>query len=302
MVLSKNIQGALFMASAMAAFAVGDTMSKFLVQDMNVGQIIFIRGIGTTLCMAIIAWRMGAFCSPSQLLDRMLFLRIGVEALATVSYITALGMIPFASVSAIQQAIPLVVTLGAALFFREAVGWRRWTAICVGLVGVLIILRPDPQGLSAGALLAFGSMLFTASRDLATRAVDRAVPSSMITLCTSGFITVVGAFLVAPLGGWSPMSQLNWLHLAIGAKAVMIGYQSAILGMRTGDVSFVAPMRYLGLIFSATAGFLIFREFPDHTTLIGAAIVIVAGLYTFYREARRRNEVAAEATGPEIGH
>jgi drug/metabolite transporter (DMT)-like permease len=301
MVLSKNVEGALFMASAMAAFAVGDTMSKLLVTNMNVGQIIFLRGFATTSIVALIVWRLRAFCHPRLLLDRMLFLRICFEVLATTTYITALGLTPFANVSAIQQAIPLVATFGAALFFGEKVGWRRWMAILVGLIGVLIILRPGSDGLAAGALFAISGMLFTASRDLATRAVDRAIPSSMITLCTSAFVTIAGGVLVGPLGGWTPITSDSWIFLGIGAVAAMIGYQAAILGMRTGEVSFVSPMRYLSLIFSATAGFFVFGEYPDYGTLLGAAIVIGAGIYTFYREARRgRMSAVPPPVGPRI--
>lgn len=301
MALSKNVEGALFMASAMAAFAVGDTMSKILVAGMNVGQIIFLRGLATSLFTALIVWRLGAFCRPAVLLDRMLFLRICFEILATTTYITALGLTPFANVSAIQQAIPLVVTFGAALFFREKVGWRRWLAILVGLIGVMIILRPGGDGLASGALFAIAGMLFTASRDLATRAVDRSIPSSMITLCTSLSITMAGGIMIIPMGGWMPVATESWIFLGIGAVAAMIGYQAAILAMRTGDVSFVSPMRYLSLIYSAAAGFFIFAEYPDYGTFLGAGIVIVAGLYTFYREARRGRMITVPPpAGPRI--
>lgn len=301
MALSTNVQGALFMATAMAAFAVGDTMSKILVHEMNVGQIIFIRGLAMTLFMTLLAWRLKALRHPRLLMDRMLLLRVCLEALATATYVTALGLVPFATVSAMQQAIPLVVTLGAALFFHEPVGWRRWTAIVVGLAGVLVILRPDGHGLAAGALIAIGSMFFTAARDLSTRAISREIPSLMISLCTSGFITVVGAVLIPALGGWKPVAAIDGLHLAIGALGAAAGYQAAILGMRTGDVSFVSPMRYLGLIFSAASGFLVFGEIPDRWTFAGAGIVIAAGIYAFYREARRKRHPATPPlAGPRI--
>ncbi len=301
MPLSRNATGAVFMASAMASFAVGDTMSKFLVADMNVGQIIFLRGIAATCFTAILVWRLRAFCPLRNLLDKMLFLRIGCEILATTTYITALGLTPFANVSAIQQAIPLVVTIGAAVFFRELVGWRRWSAILVGLIGVMIILRPGSDAMTTGALLALAGMLFTAARDLSTRAVSPAIPSSIITFCTSLTITIVGGLIVHPLGGWVPVATVNWGFLCIGAVAAMTGYQFAILAMRTGEVSFVSPMRYLSLIFSAVAGFVVFGEYPDSGTLLGAAIVIGAGLYTIYREARRKQSLTAPPlVGPRI--
>lgn len=289
------------MGTAMAAFSLGDTMSKLLVANINTGQIIFIRGLAMSVFMVIIVWKLKAYRPIRQLFNRMLVLRICCEAMASLTYITALGLIPFANVSAIQQAIPLVVTLGAALFFREQVGWRRWSAIVIGLVGVLIILRPDTSGLKAGALVAIGSMFFTASRDLATKAVDRGIPSSLISLCTSIFVTAMGGLAIIPMGGWTAVTASDAAHIAIAALAAMTGYQTAILGMRTGDVSFVSPMRYLSLIFAAASGYFVFREMPDLWTSIGAGIVIAAGIYTFYRETRRNSTAAVPpAVGPRI--
>jgi len=191
-----------------------------------------------------------------------------------------------------------VVTFGAALFFNEPVGWRRWSAILVGLIGVLIIIRPGPEGFTPAALLCVASVLTTAGRDLATRSIDRDIPSLMVTFVSAVTVAFFGGLLIPSLGGWQPPSWASLSHLLMASVLVLIGYQSVIVAMRTGEVSFVAPFRYTSLIFSGLLGFIFFAELPDVWTLTGAAIVIASGLYTFYREAKRRVAPVAQESEP----
>lgn len=288
MQLTKNTQGALLMAASMAGFSCSDALSKTIIATMNAGEIIFIRGLFTTFFVFLLAHRMGALRSWKVVLQPMIALRIACEAIAAATYITALGMMPLANASAIQQAVPLAVTLGAVLFLKEPVGWRRWMAIVVGFIGVLIIIRPGPEGFTTAALLAIACMFATAARDLATRCIDKNVPSLMVTVCTAISISVFGALCIAPLGGWQPVSMASLLQILLASILVLIGYQAVILAMRTGEISFIAPFRYLSLIWSALLGLIIFGEMPDGWAIFGAAIVIASGIYTFYRENKRR--------------
>ncbi len=287
MARTRNTQGALYMAAAMAAFSCSDALSKSVISVMNAGQIMFLRGIVTSILVYLLARRMGALRSWKVILQPMVMLRVIFEALAAATYITALGMMPIANASAILQSLPLAVTLFAALFLKEPVGWRRWSAIVIGFIGVLIIIRPGPQGFTAATLLVVASVFVTAGRDLATRYVDKDVPSLMVTVCTAIFITFFGAALIAPFGGWRPITPTSLTHIMLAAVMVLIGYQTVIQAMRTGDISVVAPFRYLSLIFSALLGLIFFGEMPDFWTGVGSLIVIASGLYTFYRESKR---------------
>jgi drug/metabolite transporter (DMT)-like permease len=301
MARSKNTEGAIYMATAMASFACSDALSKSVISVMNAGEIMLLRGILTSVIVYLLARRSGALRSYRVIFQPMILLRVVCEALAAVTYITALGMMPIANASAIIQALPLAVTLGAAVFLKEPVGWRRWSAIMVGFAGVLIIVRPGPEGFTPAALIVIASMFITAARDLSTRCVDKSVPSLMVTVCTAIGVSVVGGVLIAPLGGWRPVSPNSMLHLALASVMVLAGYQTAILAMRTGDIAFVAPMRYLSLIFAALLGFVFFAETPDRWTIVGAAIVIASGLYTFYRESRRRSaRKLAQRSDPRV--
>jgi drug/metabolite transporter (DMT)-like permease len=295
---SSNTQGAIYMTIAMAAFSAGDALSKSVISEMNAGQIMCMRGVITSVLVYLIARQMGALRSWRIILKPMVAIRVLCEILAAVTYITALGMMPIANASAILQSLPLVVTFGAVLFFAEPVGWRRMLAILAGLVGVMIIVRPGADGFTLAALLCIASVLATAGRDLATRSVDPDIPSLMITVITAISVSLFGAILAPMLGGWQTVSAVSFSHIGLAAVLVLIGYQCIIVAMRTGDISFVAPLRYTSLIFSALLGWMFFAEVPDNWTVIGAAIVILSGLYTFYREAKRHGAQVAQQSEP----
>lgn len=294
---SRNMRAALFMCISMAGFTMNDVIAKVASESMNMGQVMLVRGLFATSFIALIAWHQGALARPRLLLHPLVLLRAVCEAAATVSFLVALSHLPIAEVSAVLQALPLAVTMGAALFFSEPVGWRRWLAILVGLVGVLIILRPGTEAFSVYSALTLSCVLFCSVRDLVTRVVPAAVPSLLVSTTTALSVTICGAALVTPLGGWTQMSLGLVALIALGAVLLLIGYHFIIMSMRTGDISFVAPYRYTALLWAILLGFLVFGDVPDLTMSIGAAIVVASGLYTLYRERLvGRRKVAAEST------
>lgn len=298
MALSDNTRGALFMASAMAAFACNDAMVKTMTQELSIAQIMAVRGVMTTILVFSVARLLGVSLSPKWLMNPLVLLRTAFELGATLAFFSALARIEFASAASIMQSLPLAVTLGAAVLFKEPVGWRRWTAIAVGFFGVLLILRPGPEGFQPAALFAVAAILFTTGRDLTTRRISSEVPTMTVTLFTSFVVMVVGFALIVPMGGWQPVSGTSWLMLALTSVTVFAGYQAVIIAMRGGEISFVAPFRYTSLIWALIIGVLIFGERPGISVLIGAAIVIGSGLYTFYRESRRAIDTAKTAAVP----
>jgi drug/metabolite transporter (DMT)-like permease len=290
-----NFKGAFLMSFAMAGFTVNDAMVKLVAPQLNTGQIMFIRGLLTSVLIFAVAWWLGALRPLKMLMDRYLVLRTCGEICASITYVSALRMLPLPNAAAILQALPLAVTMGAALFFSESVGLRRWAAILIGLLGVLVIIRPGAEGFTIGALLVVGSVVAAATRDLSTRRINPQIPSLLISAVTALVITVVGGLLIVPFGGWQPMTRFEIGALAFGACALFAGYQSVIMAMRIGDISFIAPFRYTGLIWSIVLGIFMLAEFPDAWMLAGSALVISAGLYSFYHESRTSRLVDAEA-------
>ncbi|CAD7035290.1 EamA/RhaT family transporter [Pseudorhizobium halotolerans] len=298
MVSPENTRGALYMSLAMASFTFNDALVKSVTSSLSVAQIITVRGVMTTVLVYFVARRLGALRRLAVVFQPLILLRTFFEIGATLTFISALGQIDFANVTSIMQSLPLAVTLGAAIFLKEPVGWRRWAAILVGFFGVLIILRPTADGFASASLLVVAAVFFTSSRDLVTRRIVADVPSLTITLFTAAANTIVGAFLIVPMGGWQPMTWENFLPLVIAALLVFSGYQAVIMAMRTGEISFVAPFRYTSLIWGLVLGILFFGERPDAFVYVGAAIIIVSGLYSFYREGKRRREAMARSQQP----
>lgn len=290
---NRNLRGAILMALAMAGFALNDAMVRLIAGQLNTGEIMFLRGAMTTMIIALFAWRMKSSLSLAMLRDRALMLRTLCEALASIAYVHALSLMPLSNAAAIMQALPLMVTMGAALFLGEKVGWRRWLAISAGFIGVLVIIRPGSDGFSAASLIVIGSVLTAAARDLATKRIMAGSPTILVSGAASLAVTLTGALLIEPMGGWRPPAFSHIAALAFGAMMLFTAYQTLIMAMRTGDISFIAPFRYTSLLWSILVGVLFLGERIDMWIISGAGIVVAAGVYMFYRENKLRRLTAA---------
>jgi drug/metabolite transporter (DMT)-like permease len=239
--LSPNIRGSLFMAVGMAGFTMNDTITKAVSSEMNFGQVMLVRGLFAIVLIAALAFHRRAVRPLRTLMMKPVALRVVGEVGGTISFLAAIVHLPLANTAAIFQALPLAVTLGAALTFGEPVGWRRWLAITAGFVGVVIIVRPGVEGFNQFSLFALISVIFCAVRDLATKRIPAQIPSLFITLLTTVAVTTAGGVILVPLGGWTPPSGGALGLLALAAVLLLIGYQFVIMALRTGDISAVAP-------------------------------------------------------------
>ena len=285
------------MSAAMAAFTINDAITKAVSSEMNFGQIMLVRGLVAIVLIAALAWHRDALRPLRTLMMKPVALRVVGEIGGTISFMAAIVHLPLANTAAIFQALPLAITFGAALIFGEPVGWRRWSAIAAGFVGVLIVVRPGIEGFNQFSLLALTSVVFCAVRDLATRQIPAQIPSLFITLVTTVTITITGAVILLPLGGWTAPSGGALGLLALAAVLLLIGYQCIIMALRSGDISAVAPFRYSALLWAMVLGYLVFGDVPDTMMVAGASIIVLSGLYAFYRERKRHRPVAADASG-----
>jgi len=306
MALSSNMRGALFMTLAMSAFTINDAISKHVAEVMNVGQLMFVRGIFATALIGTLAWAGGAFRSGPWLFHPLVWLRAVGDLASTLTFLLALSHMPLANVSAILQSTPLAVTMGAALFLGEPVGWRRWVAIAAGFAGVMIVVRPGFEGFDAYALYALACVASCVVRDLATRRLPPDMPSLLVATVTAGFIGLFGGLAIVPLGGWMPMDWRTLGELFVASVLLIIGYQAIIKAMREGDISFVAPFRYTALVWAIALGMVMFGDVPDLAMILGSTLVIASGLYTLYRERKRgatrpAAETNAAAMAPDGG-
>lgn len=285
--LSQNMRGALYMSASMAGFSSNDAMIKLVSSDLPLFQAILMRGSFLVLMLGAIAWGSGALRVRLGPRDRKIMgLRTAGEIGGTFCFLTALFNMPIANASAILQSLPLAITLAAALFFAEPVGWRRYLAIAIGFAGVLVIVRPGSDGFNSYSLFAVAAIGFIVMRDLSTRALSAAVPSLYAAFVTGAAITVAAGVVVVVLQDWVTPEPGHFLILGIGAVCLIVGYIFGVMSMRVGEIAVVSPFRYTLLIWAICFGWLLFGERPDAFMLLGSAIIIGTGLYTFYRERR----------------
>lgn len=281
-----NLRGGVLMVAAMAAFAVEDMLVKLVAASIPPGQIIVAIGLGSTLVLGLIALRQRQPLVTPALLHPLVILRNLAEMSGTAGFITAITLLPLGTAAALHQTLPLAMTLGAALFLGEKVGWRRWLAVALGFAGVLVILRPSGEGLSGLAAAASMTAVFSlAVRDLATRRVAGAVSSLSLALWGSVAFIPSGLLLMAVSGTpWVLPRGFDWPMLAGVAGAGVTGYWLMVVATRVGEVSAIMPYRYSRLVFAMALGFLAFGERPDALMLLGSALIVGSGLYTFVRE------------------
>ena len=217
---------------------------------------------------------------------RLSLLRGVAEVATAYFFLNALFNMPLANVTAVLQSAPLSVMLAAALVLREPIGWRRISAALIGFCGVLMIVRPGPDGFNIYALYTLIAVACLTVRDIATRKLSKEAPTLLVTAVTSGMIFVFFGGL-SLIEGWVPLDgSSGWL---IGGATLMVlgAYLASVQAMRVGEVSFVSPFRYTALLLGLLLGFAVFGDWPTDLTLLGAAIVVGSGLYSFWRESLR---------------
>ena len=280
----ENLRAIALMVLSMAGFAIEDMLIKIIALEMPTGQFLILIGAGGALIFTAMSRRQGQAVLSADFLRPSIIIRNLGEVIGTLGFVTALVLTPLSSASAILQATPLAVTLGAALFLGEAVGWRRWSAILIGFCGVIAVIRPGLDGFEPASLFAVLGVIGLATRDVATRAAPARISSAVLSAHGFAMLVPAGALLLCISGGATAPSALGYglllAALAIGVSA----YYALTLAMRLGDVAVVTPFRYVRLVFALAIGVTVFNEQPDAWTVIGAAIIILSGLYTVFRE------------------
>jgi drug/metabolite transporter (DMT)-like permease len=289
-----NSRGVLAMSAGMASFVANDALVKVVSESLPASQLIFIRGLFATVLLLAAATAMGQLRRLPSLADRRVALRSGLDALATLTYLTSLFHLPIGNATAINMATPLVITVFAVIAFHERVGPGRWLAIAAGFTGVLLVVQPNGAAFNAYALLCLGGTLLHAGRDLLTRAIDPRIPTILITLATS-----VSVMLLAGTWGlwhdWQPVTAVQAARLLAASVFLSVGYHLLIVSMRSGEMSVVAPFRYAGLLFALVLGFVVWGDVPNALAWAGIALLVGAGLAVLHGQRRARPALDAPA-------
>ncbi|MBN9278013.1 MAG: DMT family transporter [Hyphomicrobium sp.] len=262
-----------------------DACLRIASAELPLGQVVAGRSIVGCALLGFAAWTQSALRWHPAILTPAMGLRVLGEVGAALLFIAAILRMPFANAAAILQFIPLVTTVVAAWLFAERVGWQRWLAGAVGLVGVLLVLQPGTSGFTWWSLLAVAAMLCMSLRDLATTRIDRSVPTLLVGTASAAGVAV-GGFALLPLAPWPWPSGHAALLVVASGVFVAGGFYCMVQAMRLGEISAVAPFRYGTMLWALLIGILLWGETPNLLAVFGILVVVAAGLAMLAHERR----------------
>lgn len=266
-----------FMVLGMSAFTLNDTLVKLASETLPTGQLIFVRGIFATALVLLALRLSGTTLRLQRLVTGWVAVRALIDAAATLVFLVSLFHLPLATATAINMVTPLVIAALAAWWLRERVSPGRWLVIATGFAGVLLIIQPGGDGFNGWAWLCLAGTALTALRDVVTRRIPPDMPSLAVTLATAVAVTLLAA-LVMLLEGWKSLALREWLILAAAGAFIATGYLLIIRAMRSGDISVVAPFRYVGLLWALVLGWALWGHVPNALAWAGIVLVMGAGL------------------------
>lgn len=287
-----NLRGIVLMIASMAGFAAEDMFIKWAASDLPAGQILLLIGLAGGAVFALFARMQGQRTLTPAALHPAVLGRNAGEMIGTYGFVTALTLAPLSTVSAVAQAMPLAVTMGAALFLGERVGWRRWTAITVGFFGVLLIIRPGFDGFDPNALWAVLAVFGLGARDLFTRKMPASITTMQLSVWGFLAVALLGAGMLLTSGGGKLPTGAQTGYIGGALAFGIAAYWALTAANRLGEMSVITPFRYSRLVFGVTLGVVVFSERPDMLTLLGGLIIIGSGLYTFARERARKRALS----------
>ena len=281
--MSDNFRGAVIMTICMGAFVLNDAFVRLAGNTVPLAQILFLRGLLTTVVLMAFAFYLGIFQSVLQTVDKwLIFFRSVIEGLTAYFFLTAVMNMPFANVTAILQILPMTVTLAAAFMFKERVGAFRISLILIGFIGVTLIINPSKDGFNLYAGYALIAVALITMRDLITRKLSIDIHTLLPTVSAS-----LGVFLFSTIlminTPFQPLSLYNSSFIGLAALFIIFGYYTAVLVMRSGEISFISPFRYSAIIFALLIGVAFFNEWPNASALLGILLVTASGGILLYR-------------------
>jgi drug/metabolite transporter (DMT)-like permease len=282
-----NARAILVMCLTMALFVMNDTFVKLAAATLPVGQVMALRGVFVVAIILSIVLALGQARDLARIRQPRVAIRSALEALVAYLFISALARLGIAELTAIFLTAPLMMTAASAVFLKEQVGWRRWLAVVAGFLGMLLVVKPSPEGLNVFALLGLLSAVGSVTRDLVTRGIDKATPTTIVSFATGSAVALAG-FGLGLAESWSAPSLAAWGYLLGAAIFVAAGNYGIILAFRIGEVSAISPFRYTIMVWALLSGYLIWGEVPDRWSLLGIAIIVGSGLYVVHRERVRR--------------
>ena len=280
---TRNTKGIFFMLLAMAAFALGDILIKMSASFLSPAQTMFLLISSGLMIYALIAMIKGENLIDSRAFSSVLLVRYFSEMIGLMAMIMSLTKVPLSIVGAVTQASPILVAVGAVIFLRETVSWRRWTSILIGFVGVVLVIQPGVENSDFAVIWPVIALVAFSVRDLVTRLTPPDLPAASIATLTMAFALPFNAAWVLFNNEMFWPTEINWIIVSCMIILGSIGYLLLISSLRVGELSVIMPFRYSRIVFLLILGVLVFGERPNLSMLIGSALIIASGVYLIWR-------------------
>lgn len=268
-----------------ALLTLNDGVMKWLTGSYPTGEILFVRGAFAFIPILFLAWRAGGLDALQIHNFQAQSARAVCLIVSAFLYVTALKYLPLADVIAVTFMVPIIVTALAPSILGEYVGWRKWTAIILGFLGILVMVRPTNEALQIAIILPLGSATATAFRDIITRRISSSESSTATVAFTNGAVMLAG--LVTLQFGWVVPNWHDMGLMAIGGIMFGAAHFLYIESLRLAEAVIVTPFRYFNMVWAILFGLLIWGDFPDIWVFAGTALIITSGLYLMRREVRQ---------------
>ena len=285
--ISENTKGAFLISLAAACYVMSDIFMKFLSSEISMFQITYLRGLLVTFFLFSYCYMSEASFFIKEWRDRIVItIRSTLEVIMTYAFLAALFNMNVANANAILQLIPLMVLLGSFIFLRQSPKTYEWIAVLVGCFGAVIIIRPGASDFNFFTIHALVAVFCLSARDLLTVRLNKNIPSNVVAFYSALMLTMVSFLLSEDTHLFGKVD--NSLFIVYTAIFVSIGYIASVSAMRYGEVTFVSPFRYTALLWASVMGFIFFGEIPKFSTLFGGSLIILAGIFIFYKSKNNK--------------
>ena len=282
-----NTRGILAMSASVVVFIFNDALIKLAAESVPAIQAIGVRGMFATLWCLLALLVTGTWRKVHWAANPRIVFRGVLEAGSAIFYLVALFQIPFAIATAVNLSTPVILTVLAVLILKEDVRWRRWSAVIVGFVGVLLVIQPHPGDLNAWTWLALLGTAFGCMRDIIVRFLPVGVPTLVVSF-TSALVVGVVSCSWALVEGWQPMSGAAIGYMLSSSLLLAMGYQFVVIALRSGgEFSVIGAFRYGSILWALAIGYVVWGEVPNVLAMIGIAVIVGSGLYILHRERVR---------------
>ena len=285
-----NFRYAFFMVIAMVGFAIEDAIIKQLASKLPISQVLISVGLSGLLVLYGLSILKKELIAHRSFIDVKFLLRMSCELISSVFFVTTMVYVSLTVSSALLQIVPILMTIGGFLLFKETVNLKQWILIFVGLFGSLLVIQPGTNIFNPLSLFALAGAVFLALRDLLTFSMSDNYPPVAIAFWGFASLALGGLVSVPLFGPFCEFSAVDVLFVAASSVFGPAAYLALIYATRGGEIGVVAPFRYFRLPIAVLIGILVFDESPNNFTLVGCALIVVSGFFILAMSNKQKNK------------